>query len=501
MHPSDPSNRQRLYWIRGAKWALLGASLFIVSSVVTTLLQKSTLSQARANFRYESPSWCRFLPRILRSSFQRPVSVEFRGHVNSKTISVLAEIETLKVIDLSKQPVSDADLATLATLPGLETLVVTDPGITDRGLESLRNVRTLRALDVEGTSITLAGLADLERSIGVTGLVERRAAADLRPFTKSIYIRPLSQWQPVRPPLDSLSISVGDFSKKRVFTAEQLQALSHLKCLLSLNIAHTVEPKVLEWVGAMPELKEFSWSPGPQISSEDMNRSVELLSASKSLESLEIRFSPMTDDCFPSIARLKTLRSLTLTSASNLKFDQVHLLENLSELTNLELGGSLEWGWIEDTRRRRRRDFSECIAFEQALGWRGLSALKSLRLLRLEGVPISDEGLSYIAENPNIVSLDVSSCKAVTDEGIRYLTHMPNLQYLSLSNCSLTVQVFESLAKMPKLKKLNLYMPDHPEIEAAREQFAKAHTHMQVNKSGLTKGELELIFRPVTHRP
>ena len=65
---------------------------------------------------------------------------------------------------------TDAGLAHLAGLTGLQRLYLGNTRVTDAGLAHLKELTGLRHLDLEETGVTDAGLAHLE------GLTEPRAA-------------------------------------------------------------------------------------------------------------------------------------------------------------------------------------------------------------------------------------------------------------------------------------------------------------------------------------
>src|SRR5256886_599871 len=70
----------------------------------------------------------------------------------------------LLVPDLWGTRVSDAGLATLASLPGLRRLTVPGRHIGDAGMPCLADLGSLRELDLSGSSVTDAGLAFLTRA-------------------------------------------------------------------------------------------------------------------------------------------------------------------------------------------------------------------------------------------------------------------------------------------------------------------------------------------------
>jgi HEAT repeat protein/Leucine-rich repeat (LRR) protein len=68
-------------------------------------------------------------------------------------------------IDLSKARIGDADAATVAKLPALETLDLSETEVTDAGLVHLQGLRQLRELDLRDTKATDTGIKTLQRAL------------------------------------------------------------------------------------------------------------------------------------------------------------------------------------------------------------------------------------------------------------------------------------------------------------------------------------------------
>jgi hypothetical protein len=100
--------------------------------------------------------------------------------------------EFLRTLDLTGSPVSDAGLAALADLPGVECLLLGDTAITDEGLKHLGGPRDLVELRLNATAVTdlgvrqLAGISNLkfldlaETKVTDAGLQELQALKRLR---------------------------------------------------------------------------------------------------------------------------------------------------------------------------------------------------------------------------------------------------------------------------------------------------------------------------------
>lgn len=99
------------------------------------------------------------------------------GYAGSAGVDRLADWvgrDTVARVDhvfLGGCPIADDDLACLAGLPDLDTLVLTTTPITDDGLEHLRGLRGLSFVDLRFTSVTAGGVERLRRRLPDTRIV------------------------------------------------------------------------------------------------------------------------------------------------------------------------------------------------------------------------------------------------------------------------------------------------------------------------------------------
>ena len=86
----------------------------------------------------------------------------------------IADIPSVKILQLDGPSLTNAGVAALAELPDLRQLTLSGTQITDEGLATLANLKNLNALDISNTSITDQGLAALGglsslNSVSLTG--------------------------------------------------------------------------------------------------------------------------------------------------------------------------------------------------------------------------------------------------------------------------------------------------------------------------------------------
>jgi hypothetical protein len=86
-----------------------------------------------------------------------------------------------------------------------------------------------------------------------------------------------------------------------------------------------------------------------------------------------------------------------------------------------------------------------------------LRHLKGLHSLKLDSTNVTDRGMSYIRDVPDLQTLDISGAKGIHNQGIDALTGHPNIESLSLDYPAITDTGIELLSKLPKLQSLSLY--------------------------------------------
>ena len=171
------------------------------------------------------------------------------------------------LVTVTDSDLTDVGLARLAALEGLRRLVLNGVGITDAGLGSLESSTSLRGLDLSNTSITDHASTNLSRLVGLTEL----SLADT-----DFSDRGLSRLKGLEK-LESLDL--GGLS----ITADGLKdAASRFQALRHLNLSET-------WV---------------------VNADLRFLVAARSLESLALRDTVISDRGIAAISRLKSLRRL-----------------------------------------------------------------------------------------------------------------------------------------------------------------------------------------------
>jgi len=106
-------------------------------------------------------------PEVDRVSFARngePIAVFFRrNQVANDDLAALAELPTLRWLDLVDTGITDAGLSYLAKLPKLETLYLNNIQVGDDGVAQLAGLQELKMLHLGRTRVTNAALASITK--------------------------------------------------------------------------------------------------------------------------------------------------------------------------------------------------------------------------------------------------------------------------------------------------------------------------------------------------
>jgi hypothetical protein len=108
-----------------------------------------------------------------------------------------------------------------------------------------------------------------------------------------------------------------------------------------------------------------------------------------------------------------------------------------------------------------------------------LCQLRGLRSLTLDRTNVTDTGMTYIKDIPDLRVLTIDGARRIDDRGIDALAGHPNIEKLSLLNPEVTDAGVAALKKLPKLKMLSLqYVKGQPSYltDAALDNIAEIHT-------------------------
>jgi hypothetical protein len=189
----------------------------------------------------------------------------------------------------------------------------------------------------------------------------------------------------------------------------------------------------------------------------------------KSLGSLTLYRTAVTDAGLKDLAALKTLTSLDL-GATKITDAGLKELAGLSALESLTLNGTQITG----------------------AGLKDLAALNKLGSLSLSDSRLTDEGLKAVGEIESLRSLDLSQTK-ITGSGLRDLSRLQWLERLNLSFTGLTDAGLQGLPKWPELQILSLHRTAVTDAGLMELAGLKSLQHLILSATGVTGSGLSAL--------
>lgn len=171
-----------------------------LSAPVMIMYYADATAEPRYHFQFASQQKIRELSTPYRTVFQiarnePALQAEFylSGSFRKQYLEELSSVqEQLIAIDLSKMPVEDEDLRTLAKFDHLEKIILNNTAIRGAGLKYLLKLEHLRSVSLSGTKVTAGALKELASNRSIREIYLWNAAvtlneiADLRQAYKHI---------------------------------------------------------------------------------------------------------------------------------------------------------------------------------------------------------------------------------------------------------------------------------------------------------------------------
>jgi Leucine-rich repeat (LRR) protein len=234
------------------------------------------------------------------------------------------------------------------------------------------------------------------------------------------------------------------FSGDRDFTAPALDQLPALATLESLEVRFSsITDRGLAPLVRLPSLRSLDI-----VGSPITNDGIAALAECKALESLTICAARFDDGAFAHVARIDGLKSLTLSANHRITGSDVAQLAALAD--------SL-----------RAIDLSHTLLTDAAL--EHLTALRKLEVLKLNQTHITNSGLKHLASLTGLVELHLSNT-AITDEGAAHLAPLTKLAVVNLGYTGITDK---SLPYFGERKRLALHVPGTYVTNDGLEQLGK----------------------------
>jgi len=357
--------------------------------------------------------------------------------LTSACLNALSEIEThksLRVLYLDGNDFTDLlDLGSIAKLPSLEKLVLSNCNLMSASLKTLSRIEThenLKVLYLAGNDFT--DLLDLGFVARVPSL-EKLYLGNCSLTSASL--KTLSRIE-IRENLRVLDLSYNDFSDLPDFTF--IAKLPSLKKLdLSCCSLTSASLNTLSRIETRENLRELSLYDNDFIDLLDLGFIAKLPSLVK------LRLS----DCNLTSASLNTLSGI-----------ETHKSLRVLNLCDSNFSGSLDLAFVEKLPSLEKLDLGGCGLTPACLNTLSeIETHESLRVLDLYGNDFSDSlDLAFVAKLPSLRELNLSDCR-LTSASLNTLSRIESLRELNLSgNYFSGLLDLGFIAKLPSLEKLDL---------------------------------------------
>lgn len=385
--------------------------------------------------------WLSAKPRVTKRALKHLAGLRGLEHLNLRAVWLedvdmadLAQLDSLRELELGSAPLTDAALEPLRALQHLEHLGISCEAITEVGLAHLQHLPALRSLrlwSLEGEAAfkAVAELPALESldlcnaPVSDAGLAHLRRAPRLRHLTavgmgaQTVTEEGLEQLQDLS--LHSLKVGTGwslaacaRFGSLHhlsvindALTKEDLKAVLALPDLESLALCVPAESPGVGCLGTLQQLQSLRLEGFGKLTVEDAAQL-----AQSSLSKLNLNLQGVSEASCKALARCATLRELRIRSPQLSDAGLVHL-----------------------------------------------SSQGALNKLDLDG-PLGDPGLTHLPQLSALSTLCLAgSGTSFTSAGLLPLLELRQLRELSLRQAGITNDASEVLSQLRGLRRLQLF--------------------------------------------
>jgi Leucine-rich repeat (LRR) protein len=419
----------------------------------------------------------RGLFEITKLDSLRALYIGSLGHnrVSEKGFSLLERMKNLKELGLADKRLNDNVLGSVGRIKTLEYLAMQAP-FTDEGIKHLTALPNLRVLNMHELSVTDAGFASIGR---IKSLEEVRAI-----WMDAITDQGIQHLAGL-PRLRRLDVTSANLTDASARVLSQIQTLE----VLSLP-AKGITDEGVRCLAGLTNLREL-WV-GAGSNSPLTGQSLIAVSAMRNLEALTIGGKGFTDEGMKTIARLKKLKRLCISTAPNVTdaglaaigtlsnletlnwtfettvsmagLNQLNGLKKLKRISfnqvrkgnaTLDLSGmeSLENITLSLSRNGRTNEYIDAFTKED---WACFAHLKKLETMQISGKGVGDASLAYLKDLPDLIYLNVFGPSAITDEGLKYLVGKNKLARLTINHGYFTDYALQILAQAEQLNSVEL---------------------------------------------
>ncbi len=349
------------------------------------------------------------------------------GNFTDAGMAHVKKCKSLRVLDLISVPITDVGVRHLSSLDKLEDLNLFDTEVTDRGLKFLKSMRSLKRLSIrkrrEKGQITDAGMVylaqikSLER-LELSGGITAKGAAEIAK-------------------LKNLKYLCGG--------CDSDLALKHLSNLHSLEYLLIGGPGFtdagMDDLAKLTNLKELNLTFADSITNEGLAK----LRTLKLLERLNVTCESVT---ISGLSCLNGLENLSELVVQYIRQDNSGLdLSGLAKLEKFRLN-------LTPTFYKNKRNY-EPIRDKDLMSLAKLKKLKELRLGGVDNSEITDAGIAYLKDLPEL-SLFWGGSWYLTDKSLSYFANSRILRSLIIHG-DFTDEGLIQLEKLKGLLQLKVY--------------------------------------------
>jgi len=166
-----------------------------------------------------------------------------------------------------------------------------------------------------------------------------------------------------------------------------------------------------------------------------------ILAGKDTVTALDIGYAEVTDSGLQHLPQLKGLRELAF-GGNKMTDVGMQVLRSLPGLTKLDVAG------------RQRTDSGLWSVAVTDLALDPVATLAELRELNLAGTQVTAKGLETLARLKKLEKLNLYGAKRVGDDAVARLAALPALRWVDLGDTAVTNRGFDELAKSPRMEAL-----------------------------------------------
>ena len=390
-----------------------------------------------------------------------------RTPITDNGVNALMELPTLRAVDLDSEPqefrqegqqypeLTDDMVDALCSRPELEWLSLTAAQISDEGLARLANrLKRLRSLTLDHTPISRKGLRHLNGFESLESLRFYHNNGDGSRFDDSVAIALIG--------MESLKSIDGDVK----LTDKGVLALAKLPSLEALRLSgRGITDASMASVAAMRSLIDLNLGHTTVT-----DQGFDAFNGADAIRRVQITGNRMTTRCVETLATMPNLKRVGLMTV-DARVDGKPTWQGIEGLTGLE---EELWLWgcpklskdniaaiagFKDLKNLRIEGGGALIDAEVML----LKSSEQLERLTLTSTVATDRAMAVLAKLPRLRSLELG-CVA-TDEGLQELVKSSSLRWLSVASPNMTDEAFdlvrESTTRLESVQREQFRIDNH----------------------------------------